>query len=149
MFATFPIVPKLHCQCPFLPSSSFPFPSPFDLRLKFKLLIHTYRCAHALASSCLCQEFTLPFPSNSTHSTARSQSVFSLCISMQHDALALSLISLLFTGSLLWNSLSTSLRSASSLHSFRQDLKKYLGFPDKAKIGLLGFLIKQQQLTTT
>ena len=38
-------------------------------------------------------------------------------------------ISPLFTSTLLWNSLPSPIRSASSLHTFRQDLQKYLGIP--------------------
>ena len=34
-----------------------------------------------------------------------------------------------FTSTLLWNSLPSPIRSASSLHTFRQDLQKYLGIP--------------------
>ena len=44
-----------------------------DVRFKLKLLIHTYRCTHALASSLLCQQCKLRSHSNSTHSTTRSQ----------------------------------------------------------------------------
>ena len=61
-----------------------------DVRFKLKLLIHTYRCTHALASSLLCQQYKLRSPSNSTHSTTRSQLTLSLSASpVQHDALAL------------------------------------------------------------
>ena len=34
-----------------------------DVRLKLKLLIHTYGCTHALASSLLCQQYKLRSPS--------------------------------------------------------------------------------------
>ena len=51
-----------------------------DVRFKRKLLIHTYRCTHALASSLLCQQYKLRSHSNSTHSTTRSQLTLSLCI---------------------------------------------------------------------
>ena len=61
-----------------------------DVRFKLKLLIHTYRCTHALASPLLCQQYKLRSPSNSTHSTTRSQLTLSLCIpSAARDALAL------------------------------------------------------------
>ena len=55
-------------------------------------------------------------------------------------------ISLLLASSLLWNSLPSPLRSASSessLHSFRQHLQKYIRFP---VIRPVGFLIKQTNL---
>ena len=98
-----------------------------DVRFKLKLLIHTYRCTHALASSLLCQQHKLRSPSNSTHSTTRSQLTLSLCIpsAARHPGT----ISPLFTSTLLWNSLPSPIRSASSLHTFRQDLQKYLGIP--------------------
>ena len=51
-----------------------------DVRFKLKLLIHTYRCTHALASSLLCQQYKLRSHANSTHSTTRSQLTLSLCI---------------------------------------------------------------------
>ena len=96
-----------------------------DIRFKLKRLIHTYRCTHALASSLLCQKYKLRSPSNSTHSTTRSQLTLSLCIpsAARHPGT----ISPLFTSTLLWNSLPSPIRSASSLHTFRQDLQKYLG----------------------
>ena len=92
-----------------------------DVRFKLKLLIHTYR----LASSLLCQQYKLRSPSNSTHSTTRSQLTLSLCI--PSAARRPGTISPLFTSTLLWNSLPSPIRSASSLHTFRQDLQKYLG----------------------
>ena len=99
-----------------------------DVRFKLKLLIHTYRWTHALASSLLCQQYKLRSPSNSTHSTTRSQLTLSLCI--PSAARRPGTISPLFTGTLLWNSLPSPIRSASSLHTFRQDLQKYLGISD-------------------
>ena len=98
-----------------------------DVRFKLKLLIHTYRCTHVLASSLLCQQYKLRSPSNSTHSTTRSQLTLSLCIpsGARHPGT----ISPLFTSTLLWNSLPSPIRSASSLHTFRQDLQKYLRIP--------------------
>ena len=51
-----------------------------DLIIITTLLIHTYRCTHALASSLLCQQYKLRSHSNSTHSTTRSQLTLSLCI---------------------------------------------------------------------
>ena len=97
------------------------------VRFKLKLLIHTYRCTHALASSLLCQQYKLRSPSNSTHSTTRSQLTLLLCIpsAARHPGT----ISPLFTSTLLWNSLPSPIRSASLLHTFRQDLQKYLGTP--------------------
>ena len=40
-----------------------------DVRFKLKLLIHTYRCTHALASSLLCQQYKLrsPFKQHTQH----------------------------------------------------------------------------------
>ena len=98
-----------------------------DVRFKLKLLIHTYRCTHALASSLLCQQYKLRSYSNSTHSTIRSQLTLSLCI--PSAARRPGTISPLFTSTLLWNSLPSPIRSASSLHTFRQELQKYLGIP--------------------
>ena len=98
-----------------------------DIRFKLKLLIHTYRCTHALASSLLCQQYKLRSHSNSTHSTTRSQLTLSLCI--PSAARRPGTISPLFTNTLLWNSLPSPIRSASSLHTFRQELQKYLGIP--------------------
>ena len=100
-----------------------------DIRFKLKLLIHsdTYRCTHALASSLLCQQYNLRSHSNSTHSTTRSQLTLSLCI--PSAARRPGTISPLFTSTLLWNSLPAPIRSASSLHTFRQELQKYLGIP--------------------
>ena len=51
-----------------------------DVRFKLKLLMHTYRCTHTLATSLLCQQYKLRSHSNSTHSTTRSQLTLSLCI---------------------------------------------------------------------
>ena len=65
--------------------------------------------------------------SNSTHSTTRSQLTLSLCI--PSAARCPGTISPLFTSTLLWNSLPSPIRSASSLHTFRQELQKYLGIP--------------------
>ena len=98
-----------------------------DVRVKLKLLIHTFRCTHALASSLLCQQYKLRSHSNSTHSTTRSQLTLSLCI--PSAARRPGTISPLFTSTLLWNSLPSPIRSASSLHTFRQELQKYLGIP--------------------
>ena len=97
-----------------------------DVRFKLKLLIHTYRYTHALASSLLCQRYKLRSPSNSTHSTTRSQ-LLSLYIpsAARHPGT----ISPLFTSTVIWNSLPSPIRSASSLYTFRQDLQKYLGIP--------------------
>ena len=98
-----------------------------DVRFKLKLLIHTYRCTHALASSLPCQQYKLRSPSNSTDSTTCSQLTHSLCI--PSAARRPGTISPLFTSTLLWNSLPSPIRSASSLHTFRQELQKYLGIP--------------------
>ena len=65
--------------------------------------------------------------SNSTHSTTRSQLTLSLCI--PSAARRPGTISPLFTSTLLWNSLPSPIRSASSLHTFRKELQKYLGIP--------------------
>ena len=100
-----------------------------DVRFKLKLLIHTYRCTHALASSLLCQQYKLRSHSNSTHSTTRSQLTLSLCIPSAARPWRPGTISPLFTSTLLWNSLPSPIRSASSLHTFRQELQKYLGIP--------------------
>ena len=98
-----------------------------DVRFKLKLVIHTYRCTHALASSLLCQQYKLRSHSNSTNSTTRSQLTLSLCI--PSAARRPGTICPLFTSTLLWNSLPSPIRSASSLHTFRQELQKYLGIP--------------------
>ena len=62
-----------------------------DVRSKLKLLIHTYRCTHALASSLLCQQYKLRSPVLQTAHTAPpvlSQPFHSASL-VQHDALAL------------------------------------------------------------
>ena len=74
-----------------------------SIDVRFKLLIHTYRCTRALASSLLCQQYKLRSHSNSTHSTTRSQLTLSLCI--PSAARRPGTISPLFTSTLLWNSL--------------------------------------------
>ena len=89
-----------------------------------------------------CTNFDLS--SNSTHSTTRSQLTLSLCI--PSAARRPGTISSLFTCALLWNSLPSPIRSASSLHTFRQDLQKYLGIPVIRQDRPVGFPIKQQQL---
>ena len=73
-----------------------------DVRFKLKLFIHTYRCTHALASSLLCQQYKLRSPSNSTHSTNRSQLTLSLCIpsAARRHALFLHFSLALFFGTL-------------------------------------------------
>ena len=103
---------------------------PLEARMQFKLLLHTFRCVHTHALACplLCNQYGLRTPENSTQRTTRSQSVTSLCI--PHVTRRSGTISPLFTTSLLWNSLPSPLRSPTfSLHSFRQQLMKYLGFP--------------------
>ena len=88
---------------------------------------HTHLSMHTRT----CQFFTLSTehtsPSNSAHSTTRSQLTLSLCI--PSAARRPGTISPLFTSTLLWNSLPSPIRLASSLHTFRQDLQKYLGIP--------------------
>ena len=49
-----------------------------DVRFKLKLLIHTYRCTPALASSLLCQQYKLRSPSNSTQHHPFSVNPFTL-----------------------------------------------------------------------
>ena len=113
---------------------------PLEKRMRFKLLLHTFRCVHthALASLLLCNQYGLRTSENSTQRTTRSQSVTSLCI--PHVTRCSGSISLLFTTSGLWNSLPSPPRSPTfSLHSFRQQLMKYLGFLYWAVIGLLDF----------
>ena len=62
-----------------------------------------YTPIDALVSSLLCQKYKLRSPSNSTHSTTRSQLTLSLCI--PSAARRPGTISPLFTSTLLWNSL--------------------------------------------
>ena len=100
-----------------------------DVRFKLKLLIHTYRCTNALASSLLCQQYKLRSHSNSTHSTTRDRSQLTLSLCIPSAARRPDTISPLFTSTPLWNSLPSPIRSASSLHTFRQELQKYLGIP--------------------
>ena len=105
-----------------------------DVGFKLKLLIHTYRCTHALASSLLCQQYKLRSSSNSTHSTTRSQLTLSLCIpsAARHPGT----ISPLFTSTLLWNSLPSPIRSASFQARFAEISRKTsrpVGFPNKKK----------------
>ena len=88
---------------------------------------HTRTCQFQLPVSLLYQQYKLKSPSNSTHSTTRSQLTLSLCI--PSAARRPGTISPLFTSALLWNSLPSPIRSASSLHTFGQDLQKYLGIP--------------------
>ena len=97
-----------------------------DVRFKLKLLIHAYRCTHALASSLLCQQYKLRSPSNSTQAPPVLRLPFHSASPVQHDALALFLH---FSLALFFGTLFHHLSSASSLHTFRQDLQKYLGIP--------------------
>ena len=87
-----------------------------DVCFKLKLLIHTYRFTQALASSLLYQQYKLRSPSNSTHSTTRSQLTISLCI--PSAARRPGTISPLFTSTLLWNSLPLPIR-ARPLHTLK------------------------------
>ena len=103
---------------------------PLETRMQFKLVLHTFRCVHthAVASPLPCHQYGLRTSENSTQQTTRSQSVTSLCIPrVTHRSGS---ISPLITTSLLWNSLTSPLRSPTfPLHSFRQQSMKYLGFP--------------------
>ena len=78
-------------------------------RMDYKLLVFTYRCTHSLASTLLTNEFSVLGQSNArTRSITRGQSFISL--SLPNVCHRSGTISPLFTCSLLWNSLPSSLR---------------------------------------
>ena len=77
-------------------------------RMDYKLLVFTYRCTHSLTSTLLTNEFTVLGQSNArTRSITRGQWFISL--SLPNVCHRSGTISPLFTCSLLWNSLPSSL----------------------------------------
>ena len=78
-------------------------------RMDYKLLVFTYRCTHSLTSTLLTNEFSVLGQSIArTRSITRGQSFISL--SLPNVCHRSGTISPLFTCSLLWNSLPSSLR---------------------------------------
>ena len=98
-------------------------------RMDYKLLVSTYRCTHSLASTLLTNEFSVLGQSNArTRSITRGQSFISL--SLPNVCHRFGTISPLFTCSLLWNSLPSSLRHPDvNFSRFRNALATYMGFP--------------------
>ena len=100
-------------------------------RMDCKLLVFTYRCTHcdSLTSTLLTNEFSVLGQSNArTQSITRGQSFISL--SLPHVCHRSGTISPLFTCSLLWNSLSSSLPHPDvDFSRFRNALATYMGFP--------------------
>ena len=98
-------------------------------RMDYKLLVFTYRCTHSLTSTLLTNEFSVLGQSNArTRSITRGQSFISL--SLPNVCHRSGTISPLFTCSLLWNSLPSSLRHPDVKFSrFRNALATYMGFP--------------------
>ena len=98
-------------------------------RMDYKLLVFTYRCTHSLTSTLLTNEFSVLGQSNArTRSITRGQSFISL--SLPNICHRSGTISPLFTCSLLWNSLPSSLRHPDVKFSrFRNALATYMGFP--------------------
>ena len=98
-------------------------------RMDYKLLVFTYRCTHSLTSTLLTNEFSVLGQSNArTRSITRGQSVISL--SLPNVCHRSGTISPLFTCSLLWNSLPSSLRHPDvNFCRFRNALATYMGFP--------------------
>ena len=111
----------------------FPFTSNFKFAAFLNewtiLLVFTYRCTHSLTSTLLTNEFSPLGQSNArTQSITRGQSFISLSLpNVCHRSGA---ISPLFTCSLLWNSLPSSLRHPDvDFSRFRNALATYMGFP--------------------
>ena len=98
-------------------------------RMDYTLLVFTYRCTHSLTSTLPTNEFSVLGQSNArTRSITRGQSFISLSLpNVCHRA---GTISPLFTCSLLWNSLPSSLRHPDvDFSRYRNALATYMGFP--------------------
>ena len=100
-------------------------------RMDYELLVFTYRCTHSLTSTLLKIEFSVLGQSNArTRSITRGQSFISLSLPNACRRHHSGTISPLFTCSLLWNSLPSSLRHPDvNFSRFRNALATYMGFP--------------------
>ena len=98
-------------------------------RMDYKLLVFTYRCTHSLTSTLLTNEFSVLGQSNArTRSITRGQSFISL--SLPNVCHRSGTISPLFTCSLLWNALPSSLRHPDvDFSRFRNALATYMRVP--------------------
>ena len=98
-------------------------------RMDYKLLVFSYRCTHSLTSTLLTNEFSVLGQSNArTQSITRGQSFISF--SLPNVCHRSGTISPLFTCSLLWNSLPSSLRHPDvDFSGFRNALATYMRFP--------------------
>ena len=97
--------------------------------MDYKLLVFTYRCTHSLTSTLLTNKFSVLGQSNArTRSITRGQSF--ITHSLPDVCHRSGTISPLFTCSLLWNSLPSSLRHPDvDFSRFRNALATYMGFP--------------------
>ena len=109
------------------------------------LKVFTYRCTHSLTSTLLTNEFSVLGQSNARpRSITRGQSFISL--SLPNVCHRSGTISPLFTCSLLWNSLPSSLRHPDVKFSrFRNALATYMGFPVTRHTWPVGFPNKKHQ----
>ena len=111
--------------------------------MDYKLLVFTYRCTHSLTSTLLTNEFSVLGQWNArTQSITRRRSFITALFPCPTSVTAL-VQSLLFTCSLLWNSLSSSLRHPDvDFSRFRNALATYMGFPVTRHTQPVGFPIK-------
>ena len=108
-------------------------------RMDYKLLVFTYLCTHSLTSTLLTSEFSVLGQSNArTRSITRGQSC--IFLSLPNVCHRSGTISPLFTCSLLWNSLPSSLRHPDvDFSRFRNALATYMGFPVTGHTKPVGF----------
>ena len=114
---------------------------PLSVRYQFKLYVLTYRALHDyyyyyyqifdratdLASVFVANCFCLRSNSTCTSSRTRSQVSSSLATAKRRYGL----FSVTFLGSDCWNALPAEVRSSSSLHTFRNSVLHFLGYPVK------------------
>ena len=102
---------------------------PLSVRYQFKLYVLTYRALHDLASVFVANCFCLR--SNSTCTSSRTRSQVSSSLALPTAKRRYGLFSVTFLGSDRWNALPAEVRSSSSLHTFRNSVLHFLGYPVK------------------
>ena len=102
---------------------------PLSVRYQFKLYVLTYRALHDLASVFVANCFCLR--SNSTYTSSRTRSQVSSSLALPTAKRRYGLFSVTFLGSDRWNALPMEVRSSSSLHTFRNSVLHFLGYPVK------------------
>ena len=94
-----------------------------DERIKFKVLLHIYKCLHGQNPSCLKEAMVLYTPG---HAGLRSNLDATRLVTPKHAPLVIGVRSFFKAGPRLWNLILAAIRSAQSIEVFKKQLNTHL-----------------------